>query len=31
MEVKDKAELTAVINKLSQIQGVYHVARTSGR
>ena len=30
LEVKDKGELTAVINKLSQIQGVYQVKRTSG-
>ena len=30
-EVKDKAELEAVINKLNNIQGVYHVARASGK
>ena len=29
MEVKDKNELTAVINKLSHVQGVYQVKRTS--
>ena len=29
MEVKDKAELAAVMNKLGQIQGVYQVKRTS--
>ena len=31
LEVKDKEELNAVINKLSNIQGVYHVARASGK
>ena len=29
LEVKDKSELAGVINKLSQIQGVYQVKRTS--
>ena len=29
LEVKDKSELTGVINKLGQIQGVYQVKRTS--
>ena len=31
VEVKDKEELNAVINKLNNIQGVYHVARSSGK
>ena len=31
LEVKDKDELAAVINKLNNIQGVYHVARASGK
>ena len=31
VEVKDKDELTGVINKLNNIQGVYHVARVSGK
>lgn len=31
LEVKDKAELATVINKLNNIQGVYHVARSSGK
>ena len=31
VEVKDKEELNAVINKLNNIQGVYHVARVSGK
>ncbi len=31
VEVKDKEELAAVINKLNNIQGVYHVARASGK
>ena len=31
VEVKDKEELNAVINKLNNIQGVYHVARASGK
>ena len=31
VEVKDRAELDAVINKLNNIQGVYHVARSSGK
>ena len=31
VEVKDKAELSAVINKLNNIQGVYYVARSSGK
>ena len=31
VEVKDKGELDAVINKLNNIQGVYHVARASGK
>ena len=31
VEVKDKDELTGVINKLNNIQGVYHVARASGK
>ena len=31
MEVKNKEELTTVINKLNQIQGVYQVARASGK
>jgi len=30
-EVKDKEELNAVINKLNNIQGVYFVARASGK
>ena len=28
---KDKDELAGVINKLNNIQGVYHVARVSGK
>ena len=31
VEVKDKGELDGVINKLNNIQGVYHVARASGK
>ena len=31
VEVKDKEELNAVINKLNNIQGVYQVARASGK
>ena len=31
VEVKDKTELESVINKLNNIQGVYHVARASGK
>ena len=31
LEVKDKDELSGVINKLNNIQGVYHVARASGK
>ena len=31
VEVKDKGELEGVINKLNNIQGVYHVARASGK
>ena len=31
VEVKDKEELATVINKLNNIQGVYHVARASGK
>ena len=31
VEVQDKAELSAVINKLNNIQGVYHVARSTGK
>ena len=31
LEVKDKEELATVINKLNNIQGVYHVARASGK
>jgi len=31
VEVSDKSELTAVVNKLSQIQGVYQVMRVSGK
>ncbi|MCI9155805.1 MAG: bifunctional (p)ppGpp synthetase/guanosine-3',5'-bis(diphosphate) 3'-pyrophosphohydrolase [Lawsonibacter sp.] len=31
VEVKDKRELEGVINKLNNIQGVYHVARASGK
>ncbi|MCI8914911.1 MAG: bifunctional (p)ppGpp synthetase/guanosine-3',5'-bis(diphosphate) 3'-pyrophosphohydrolase, partial [Lawsonibacter sp.] len=31
VEVKDKDELEGVINKLNNIQGVYHVARASGK
>ncbi len=31
LEVKDRDELSAVINKLGQIQGVYQVARASGK
>ena len=30
LEVKDREELTAVINKLGQIPGVYQVKRASG-
>ncbi len=30
LEVKDQSELVAIINKLSQIQGVYEVKRTAG-
>ena len=30
LEVKDSSELTTIINKLSQIQGVYQVKRTTG-
>ena len=31
LEVRDKDELATVINKLNNIQGVYHVARVSGK
>ena len=31
VEVKDKEELAAVINRLNNIQGVYYVARASGK
>ena len=31
VEVKDKEELATVINNLNNIQGVYHVARASGK
>ena len=31
LEVKDRAELSAVINKLNNIQGVYQVLRTGGK
>ena len=31
VEVKDKDELAGVINKLNNIQGVYQVARVSGK
>ncbi len=31
VEVKDKSELEGVINKLNNIQGVYHVARAAGK
>ena len=31
VEVKDRGELEGVINKLNNIQGVYHVARASGK
>ena len=31
MEVKDRDELEGVINKLNNIQGVYHVARAAGK
>ena len=31
LEVRDKEELASVINKLNNIQGVYHVARASGK
>ena len=31
VEVKDKGELEGVINKLNNIQGVYHVARAAGK
>ena len=31
LEVKDKQELSSVINKLNNIQGVYHVARSNGK
>ena len=30
LEVKNQSELTAVINKLGQIQGVYQVKRAAG-
>ncbi|MBS5135010.1 MAG: hypothetical protein KHZ05_06170, partial [Oscillospiraceae bacterium] len=30
LEVKNQDELTSVINKLGQIQGVYQVKRTTG-
>ena len=30
LEVKDQSELTSVINKLGQIQGVYQVKRAAG-
>ncbi len=31
VEVKDKGELTHMVNKLTQIKGVYHVGRSRGR
>ncbi len=31
LEVRDKSELTAVINRLNNIQGVYSVARSGGK
>ena len=31
VDVKDKSELEGVINKLNNIQGVYHVARAAGK
>ena len=31
LEVKDRKELDSVINRLNQIQGVYYVARASGK
>ncbi len=31
VQVKDKGELSSVITKLNNIQGVYHVARASGK
>ena len=31
VEVRDKDELGSVINKLNNIQGVYYVARASGK
>ena len=31
VEVKDLKELNGVINKLNNIQGVYYVARSSGK
>ncbi len=31
LEVKDRNELASVINRLNNIQGVYHVARASGK
>lgn len=31
VEVKDKTELSNVVNKLNNIQGVYHVARAAGK
>ena len=31
VEVRDKEELSSVINKLNNIHGVYHVARASGK
>ena len=31
VEVRDKEELASVINKLNNIQGVYHVARLTGK
>ena len=30
LEVRNKDELTAVVNRLGQIQGVYQVKRTAG-
>ena len=31
LEVKDREELSSVINKLNNIQGVYQVVRASGK
>ncbi len=31
VEVRDKSELEGVINRLNNVQGVYHVGRASGK